>query len=323
MAQVVLGVAASRSPLTAAPPQYWAQLGERDKRNARMRDGTGRIWSYEDLLAKVDPAVAKELTPEVFQAKHGRAQKALDTLAVKLDEARPDYIVVMGDDEDEYIHEDNRPALLVYRGVTFKNVPRPLPPNPDPLAYATATMWGDQETEYPVAVDLCTYLTRYLINDAFDMADSTRMPAMAHGFGFMYKRLLRTVVPIVPFIINVHYPPNQPTPKRCYEFGRAVRSALEVWDTPARVAVVATGGLGVSIVQEELDRRALAAMQQRDLAAISALPREWMQGSTGEVLCWVTAAGALEHLNMEIVEYVAGYRSPAGTGTGLGFAYWT
>lgn len=323
MAQVVLGVAASRSPLTAAPPEYWAQLGERDKRNARMRDGSGRIRSYKDLLANVEPAVPNELTPEVFKSKYDRVQKALDTLVVRLDEATPDYIVVMGDDEEEYIHQDNRPALLVYRGATFKNVPRPLPPDPDPLTRATVTMWGDKEAEYPVAVDLCTYLIRHLVNAEFDMADSTEMPAMAHGFGFMYKRLLRTVVPVVPFIINVHYPPNQPTPKRCYEFGRAVRCALEAWDTPARVAVVATGGLGVSIVQEKLDRRALAAMQQRDLDAISALPREWMQGSTGEVLCWVTAAGALEHLNMEIVDYVAGYRSPAGTGTGLGFAYWS
>jgi hypothetical protein len=37
----------------------------------------------------------------------------------------------------------------------------------------------------------------------------------------------------------------------------------------------------------------------------------------------MTAAGAAEHLNMDIVEYVAGYRSPGGTGCGLAFATWS
>jgi hypothetical protein len=34
-------------------------------------------------------------------------------------------------------------------------------------------------------------------------------------------------------------------------------------------------------------------------------------------------AGALEHLDMNWFEYVPGYRTPAGTGTGLSFATWT
>ncbi len=323
MASIVLGVAASRSPLTAAPPEYWAQLGERDKRNARMRDRTGALRSYDELLAQVDPSMAAEITPEAFQQKSQRVQRALDTIAERLEQAAPDFVVVMGDDEEEYLHADNRPGILVYRGETFHLKPRPLPPNPDALAYATTTQWGDHEADYPVAVGLCNYLVDYLINAEFDLSDSTKMEAMPHGFGFLYKRMLRTVAPIVPFIINVHYPPNQPTPKRCYDFGRAVRKALEAWDNPARVAVVANGGLSVSIIQQDLDKGALAAMKDRDAAAISRLPRAWMQGSTGEVLCWVAAAGALEHLNMDILDYVPGYRSPAGTGSGLGFAVWS
>ncbi|MDA1220344.1 MAG: hypothetical protein O2909_13095 [Chloroflexi bacterium] len=37
---------------------------------------------------------------------------------------------------------------------------------------------------------------------------------------------------------------------------------------------------------------------------------------------WITAAGASEHLDMEIVDYVPVYGSPAGTGGGWGFAIW-
>ncbi len=104
------------------------------------------------------------------------------------------------------------------------------------------------------------------------------------------------VVPVVPIILNVHTPPNQPTAKRLYEFGRAVRCAVETWDRNTRVAVIATGGLSVGIVDEELDRQALAGMQSRDIAALASLPRTWMQGSQGEVLCWIATAGAVEHL---------------------------
>lgn len=325
LARVVLGLACSRSPLTAVPPEHWARLGERDAApNRRILDSTGRRVTYDELLARVDPSVKDELTLEAFKKKSGAIQKALDTLSSKLAEVNPDIVVVMGDDEEEYIHEDNRPAILIYRAETFKNKPHPVPPNADPVALATAVMWGDKEADYPVASDLGKYLVEYLIDAEFDVADSLKLEAMAHGFGFMYKRLMvHKVVPIVPIILNVHTPPNQPTPKRCYEFGRAVRCALESWDDPARVAVIATGGLSISIIQSELDQSMLEAARTHDIATISALPRAWMQGSTGEVLCWVAAAGALEHLHMEVLDYIKGYRSPAGTGSGLGFAMWT
>jgi hypothetical protein len=324
MAKVVLGFACSRSPLTAVPPEYWARLGERDAvPGRRMHDRSGRQVSYNELLAAVDPSIESELTLEVFRRKFAAAQTALDTLATRLADADPDIVVVMGDDEEEYIHEDNRPAILVYRGRTLRRKVRPAPPDADPAALASARMWGETEADYPVASDLASHLVRYLIDAEFDVADSLRLEAMAHGFGFMYQRLMRRVVPIVPITLNVHTPPNQPTPKRCYDFGRAVRRGIEAWENPARIAVVATGGLSISVIDHELDQRMLEAARTGDPATLFALPRAWMQGSTGEVLCWIAAAGALEHLQMQVIDYIKGYRSPAGTGSGLGFALWS
>ena len=62
--------------------------------------------------------------------------------------------------------------------------------------------------------------------------------------------------------------------------------------------------------------------KSRDIAALASLPRTWMQGSQGEVFCWIATAGAVEHLEMEVLDYIPGYRSPAGTGCGLAFARW-
>ena len=57
-------------------------------------------------------------------------------------------------------------------------------------------------------------------------------------------------------MMNTYYPPNQPNPKRCYDFGRTLRSAIEAWPTKARVAILASGGLSHFVVDEDLDHLA-------------------------------------------------------------------
>ncbi len=53
------------------------------------------------------------------------------------------------------------------------------------------------------------------------------------------------------------------------------------------------------------------------------LPREKLRGGTSEILNWVALAGAMEKRELKYFEYVTTYRSPAATGCGMGFAYWT
>ena len=44
-----------------------------------------------------------------------------------------------------------------------------------------------------------------LIEAEFDVADSLTLEAMAHGFGFVFERLLDGLeTPIIPVIVNVH-----------------------------------------------------------------------------------------------------------------------
>jgi hypothetical protein len=323
MAQVVFGCATSRSPLLSGSVDVWSWMGERDRHSRRLRDRSGTPVSYDALLARAGDAMAAQVRPEVFQAKNDAAQHALATVVERLVAVRPDVIVFMGDDEEEYIHDDLRPALLLYRGPTWRNVPRTVDPS-NRIDVATSWQWGREAASYPVAVELTTHVMGWLIEAEFDVGDSLTLEAMPHGFGFLYERLARgsPTVPIVPVIVNVHTPPAQPTPRRCYHFGRAIRDAVLSWPEPLRVAVVATGGLSVGVLEESLDRAVLDALCRRDVDALGRLPRSWIQGSTGEVLCWVCAAGALEHLQMELIDYIPAYRSPAGTGTGLAFATW-
>ena len=324
MASVVFGLASTRSPLVSMSPLLWPALGERDRASQDLHRRDGSPVTYDQLLQAAPAHMQRELSPNALQSKYDRAQDALATLAQQLAHADLDALVVIGNDRDGVnILASNRPAILVYRGETVRIAPRAVNPDADEVTRAPLWAWGREAAVHPVAVDLALHLEEHLITRGFDVADSVSMQAMAHPFGFVYTRLMPAkVMPIVPIILNAQLPPNIPTPQRCFALGQAIRAALEAWGTPGRVGILPTGGLSIGVLEEDLDRQVLSAMAKGDAAALAALPRAWLRGSSGEVLNWVTAAGALEHLPMHQVDYIPAYRSPAGTGSGLAFAYW-
>jgi hypothetical protein len=126
----------------------------------------------------------------------------------------------------------------------------------------------------------------------------------------------------VPVIINTLYPPNQPTARRCYELGRAVRAAIESFPGDERVAVVGSGGLSHFLIDQQIDRTFLQALRDKDADTICSLPNLRLQSGTGEIRSWIAAAAAAQELDLGFVEYQACYRSPAGSGMGMGFAIW-
>ncbi|MEX2430479.1 MAG: hypothetical protein WD645_00995, partial [Dehalococcoidia bacterium] len=146
---------------------------------------------------------------------------------------------------------------------------------------------------------------------------------MPHAWSFLAKRIMaENKVPIVPVFQNTCYPPNQPTPRRCFAFGQELRKAVESWGNGTRVAVMTSGGLSHFVVDEELDRAALKGMVENDPEILRNLPRHRLHSAASETLNWVTTAGALEHLKAEQLAYEPVYRTPAGTGGGWGMVRW-
>ena len=111
---------------------------------------------------------------------------------------------------------------------------------------------------------------------------------------------------MVPVMVNTYFPPNQPTPGRCYDLGRCIREAIESWDSDARVAVMASGGLSHFVVDEDIDRRTLKALAEKDADGLRSLPREKLRSGTSEILNWVALGGAAEPMDMTLVDYVPG-----------------
>jgi len=195
--------------------------------------------------------------------------------------------------------------------------------------------WGHSPPQRVVSAgvpDLALHLIDRLINDDFDVAHSRELPAgrykshtIPHAYGFVFRRIMNDeVIPTVPVFINTFYPPNQPSLRRCYKFGKALGQAIQSWESDKRVAVIASGGLSHFVIEEELDQQVLSAMKEKDDARLTNLPVEQFNAGSSEMRNWIALAGALDHtgLNMNLVDYVPCYRSAAGTGNAMGFAEW-
>jgi len=327
MAKLVLGIGTSHTPMLNAPPTDWPRFIERDTQRTNLLDTEGNLTSYEAQLKRAPADIAAQIAPERMATRHASVEAAMSRLGDFLREARLDTLIVVGDDQDELYHAANMPGILVYYGETIRNVP--LAPVAEPnWGWRASARWHEEKVprDYPVDSRLARHLIDTLIEEEFDLAASDRVPegeGEGHAIGLVHQRIMKEIVPVVPVCINTYYPPNQPTPQRCYRLGQAIRAAVESYPGDARIGIIASGGLSHFVVDEALDRSLFELFRRKDAAAIQALPREKLNSGSSEIRNWICVAGAVEHLALEWSLYEPGYRTPAGTGTGLGFAFWS
>jgi 3-O-methylgallate 3,4-dioxygenase len=327
MAKLVLGIATSHTPMLNAPAEDWPRFIDRD--GARdFLDKDGRPATYAELLRRADPSVAAELTPERFAARHAEAQTGVAHLRDAVRRSELDALIVVGDDHKELYRDDNMPGFVVYHGRTIRNVPLNGFSGPDWARRATARYYEQTEPRnYPVESGLARHLISSLVDSEFDPVSSDSLPegkGEGHAFAFVRKRLMEDeALPVVPILINTYFPPNQPTPRRCYKLGQAIREAVETYPGDARIGIVGSGGLSHFVVDEDLDRGVIDALARKNSEALQTMPRHKLNSGSSEIRMWICVAGAVEHLNFAWSRYVPGYRTPAGSGTGLGFALWS
>src|SRR5215467_432236 len=335
MASIVFGAGTSHSPMLNAAAEEWPLFEELDRQRAHLHKD-GRRATYDELLASAPASLQAELAPEKLARRHGEALAAVSRLRDALAGATLDAVIVVGDDQKEVYHGDNMPSVLVYRGKTIHNVPNrtnrpPAPgavPRPPWAQRASARYYEEKETRhYPVDAELAAHLIGALIDREFDIASSNALPdgeGEGHAFGFVHQTIMKNMaIPVVPVFLNTYYPPNQPSPRRCYKLGQAIRAAVESWPGDARIGIAGSGGLSHFVVDEELDRGVIDALARKDGDALQSLPRKKLNSGSSEIRMWIGVGGAIEHLDMAWSHYVPGYRTPAGSGTGLGFAYWS
>ncbi|MGB5759454.1 MAG: hypothetical protein WBM50_21250 [Acidimicrobiales bacterium] len=330
MAEIVLGVGSSHSPMVSMQGPDWLAWGRHgDPQHPMLYTETGDHVTYDEQLADVNGSFDDRITDAVVSAGATRVHAAVDRLHQAIVDAHLDAIIIVGDDQDEHLFADNLPPFLLYWGDTIANAGMDSL-GPDTPEVVRRFMPGYHEDgpgrDYPVDVALARHLIDHLLDHDFDIASSNQLPnddrRMGHAFAFPLRRLARAPIPVVPVMVNTYNPPAQPRAGRCLHFGRAIGEAIRAFPTDARVGVIASGGLSHFLVLEDLDRRVLAALERGDLDELCAIPEETFVAGTSEIKNWIVAAGACEARAFETVDYVPGYRTPAGTGTGLGFAMW-
>src|SRR4029450_8876230 len=224
MAQITLGIGSSHSPMLSTPYEAFTGLGDLDR---------ARLPEFAAKAREAGGGIGPEPPPGVTRARHDATQAAIRQLGEALAEEAPDAVVVIGDDQNEWFGPDSQPALCIYWGESVENLPPPRQSVPPLRQLSYWGLYGDGTNRaFPVDAELGRHLIETLTHDFdFDVAHLRVQPRhgpFGHAWSFVHQRLMgERVVPIVPVLLNTYYPPNQPTPRRCYQLGRAGRQAIE------------------------------------------------------------------------------------------------
>jgi hypothetical protein len=336
LANVVLAIGTSHSPVLALDAPDWETRARNDRANKALFDTAGTRCSYDELAERVGDRYAAKAVTSRWQEQATALNRSLDRLGADLAEANPDVVIVVGDDEHELFSSANMPALSMYYGdaVVTRQFARPDDPRANDPEYAwmrmVARMYGmDESRSFPGSAKFSLELIERLIDAGFDVGAASAVPEPArygfgHAYGFVAMRLMGDrKIPMVPVLLNTYFPPNQPTPKRCHDLGVALRRAVEDSPSDLRVALIASGGLSHFVTNEDLDLQVLDALREGRGDSLRGVSPVLLNSGSSEIRNWITLGGATSDLKHAWSDYIPVYRTPAGTGIGLAFARWS
>jgi protocatechuate 4,5-dioxygenase beta chain len=153
--------------------------------------------------------------------------------------------------------------------------------------------------------ELAAHIAQSVIQDDFDLTIVNRMD-VDHGLtvplSLMCGRPQAWPFAVIPFAVNVvQYP--VPSGRRCFNLGRALRKAVELYDEPLKVQVWGTGGMShqlqgprAGLINREWDTAFLDRFiaDPEGLAATPHIEYVREAGSEGiELVMWFIARGAM------------------------------
>jgi hypothetical protein len=335
MARVVAAFGSSHSVMLAAELPDWLRGFRQSDLRMKYYDREGNPRSYADVLASAPPDMDKRVADEAITARYHEVQAAMKRMRREIAKAELDALVVVGDDQHELFQDQHMPSIGIYYGSSIRNASR---------ANAKRFTWpeewynraqmrryeDDADAEYPCHQPLARALIEGLVEREFDIAAVAGLgeaQSEGHAYSFVHRWYLKgdgaRMLPVVPVFLNTYNPPNPPLPKRCVRLGRALKEVIESFPQDLRVGLLASGGLSHFVVEEDLDHAVIAALKKKDLDFLAALDPRRLKAGSSEIRNWIVIAGAAAHLDLGWISYTPSYRTPAGTGIGLGFASWS
>lgn len=174
--------------------------------------------------------------------------------------------------------------------------PRPIPP-----------VHGDPRLSWHIAESL--------IMDEFDITivnDMTVDHGLTVPLSILFDQPDAWPCKVIPMTVNVvQYP--QPTGRRCFKLGKALRKAIETYDQDLKVMVVGTGGLShqlqgqrAGLINDEFDQIFLDDLASDPMKVAEISHTEWLRetGSEGiEAIMWLIMRGALDDEVEEVYRF--------------------
>jgi hypothetical protein len=251
-----------------------------------------------------------------------------------IDDFAPDFVLIWGDDQFENFRADCIPAFCLYvfdelECRPYRGAKRPF--QTDQSAYGVPI---DTPVRFRGHRQAANALCRYLLEREFDIAYATEARAeqgLAHSFNnalvYLDRERRGFDYPVVPFHVNCYgnqllkgmaadkdsrsrapeYSPPAPSPKRCFEIGRATARFLA--DSPWRVALVASSSWSHATLTAKhqrlypdvpADRRLFEELRDGRFTRWGEIPLKQLDDAgQGEVLNWVCLAGAMTELGRQ------------------------
>jgi 3-O-methylgallate 3,4-dioxygenase len=330
MATFAAAFGSSHSVMLVCQEEDWVGKFPPSDKRMTHHDFNGDLISYDDLVVKFSGQSGPLVAPDAIAKRWHKTQAAMDHMRDEIRGANLDALIIVGDDQHELFPPQHNPAIAIYYGETITNTKaRTDLPAEDWYHRAQQRRKEDgQDVEYPVHAGLAKHLIHGLNNSKFDItAISALTPGQSegHAYSFIHRRYLKGYrLPIVPIFVNTYYEPNPVTPERCIELGKEIGRLIASFPDNIRVGFLGSGGLSHFVVDEKLDHAVIDALKRDDLDFLAKLTPKRLQAGTSEIRNWLVVAGAVAGTGMKITwaDYIPGYRTPALTGTGLGFVRW-
>jgi 2,3-dihydroxyphenylpropionate 1,2-dioxygenase len=212
MAELTGFLAMSHGPQLMVKPDQWNVLHNDRHKNLKSR-----------------PDLEKETLEDKWD-KFNRCMKAIEVLRKKIEEWKPDVLVMVADDQHENILDDANPPFTVYIGGDFEASTS--------LGYFKEPK-SENRTKYKADQKLALGILEKLMDSGFDPAYS-KLLRYDGGMGHAFSRVLKFLtpnaqIPVVSIMVNTYFPPA-PSAKRCVDFGKALAKAIK--ESPENSKVV-------------------------------------------------------------------------------------
>src|SRR5437763_11576999 len=219
-----------------------------------------------------------------------RVHAAFARVKRRLEALRADAIAIVAGDHVEAFFLDAVPALAVYVGAEC------------------AGTFGHYRYRFPIHEPLARSIVEQGVERGFDLCYTQSAPLDYAFYVPLHFTMPAPAVPIVPLYVNAYLPP-QPTPRRCYAWGRALREIVDA--RPERIALMASGGMShypgtdrYASPDFDWDRQMLATLTAGRGAETARLTGEELdKAGNVELRTWITLLGAVGTACAEVLCY--------------------